>query len=196
MSRRPLLLAVGGALVISLDACLVDWSGIPSTTSDSVGGAPSTSGDGAADGTTATGGGQTAESSASAGGGGGSGTSSASSSSSSASSSASSSSGGVSVTCDAEYGSVAGYQLCSSPVGLCEFNVHLATTKTCRAVCTQLGGECKATFDNSNTCVYGPPNFGCDSTMFSNAICSCSLGCGGGPPCAASQMCKNGTCSP
>ena len=132
----------------------------------------------------------TAQSSASAGGSGVSNPQAAVSSSSAASSS---STGGV-VTCDGQYGSAAGYVLCKDGSQGCEFKVDLDNKTNCGEVCSTLGGQCTATFDDGvSACSYISGAKPCDAKYVS-AICQCVLACGGGPPCATGWTCNNGTC--
>ncbi|MEO5726322.1 MAG: hypothetical protein ABI134_35060 [Byssovorax sp.] len=218
MSQRPLLLAVGGVLGVSLGACVLNTVGLSSTSSEGAGGGttsvtsgvPTTGAGGATGVTTAAETSATAQSSASAGGAATSSASSSASSSSASSSSASSSSAssaaassssassssGGGVTCDQQYGNVMEYDLCKLDAGFCEFNIKFTNEKTCRTVCTKRGGECEATYDTSASCVYDTLNKGCDFTMFNDAVCRCSLGCGNGPPCDANKVCILGLCTP
>ena len=99
------------------------------------------------------------------------------------------------VTCDSQFGTALDYKLCKDSLLGCEFNVSLAGAD-CGAVCTKLGGECKATFDNGAECEYLPPgNPKSCQTPYGNAICQCVLRCGLNPPCAAGETCNNGTCA-
>lgn len=206
MSLRSLLLAVGGVLGVSLGACVLDTVGLSSTSSEGAGGGatsvtsgvPATGAGGTTGITTSAETSATAQSSA-----GSAGTSSASSSASSSSassssassSSASSSSGGGGVTCDDQYSGASVYDFCSSSAVSCDFNVKFMNRTTCRALCTEFGGECIAAFDNTNSCQYTTTDKGCDY-MFKSAVCRCSLGCGNDLPCASNETCTAGVCTP
>ncbi len=220
MSLRPFLLTLGAVVVVALGACTLNTAGLGSTTSSTsaagAGGDPSSlavvgSGQGSTTGATAQVG---------AGGAEGTGTSSASSSaatssasssvtssvssavSSSASSavssgvSGSSSSGGV-VTCTGQYGGIHSYELCKEDAQSCEFYAEYESINdkpSCTELCTKHGGQCQGTFDNGlTTCAHAMNGNTCD-TKFFDAICICSLGCGGGPPCPPLGTCNNGTC--
>jgi len=76
--------------------------------------------------------------------------------------------------------------LCVSTVG-----------QSCRQICAANGGECLDSHnDNPNdSCVIDPSDvLGCDHQGFSSEICTCTLGCGAGPPCTPPAECTGGVC--
>lgn len=224
VNPRLLLVALSVGLT-GVSACLLDMAGLSETaTSAGLGGSstvtsgPSTGGSAAvtvsassagnvgAGGTTTTaqsgsgiGGAassSSAESSASASSSDSSASASSSSASASSSASSSSSSGGGGTTCDSQYIGAPGYQLCAAKATSCEFNVNLNQSTSCGAVCGALGGECAQTIDNGAACEYYPTIQPCAFTGYGTALCVCSLGCGGGPPCAPNKPCNGGVCAP
>ena len=70
--------------------------------------------------------------------------------------------------------------------------------QTCGAICAAAGSECLQVFDNG-VAGYCSPNTAvplqCTTTDQSNAVCYCSRGCGGGPPCATGTKCSSGQCA-
>lgn len=63
-------------------------------------------------------------------------------------------------------------------------------------MCGKLGGACLMTLDNGTACQSLGPVKDCAYTMYGNAVCVCSLGCGAGPPCAANKACDGVACAP
>jgi hypothetical protein len=101
--------------------------------------------------------------------------------------------------CKTLYGSTVGFSLCTESATACEFAIN-QMQNTCASACAKAGGQCVASFNdvNNNTCqkpqVPSLAQLSCGSNNFKSAICICSRGCGGGPPCPAGQSCKAGTC--
>lgn len=85
----------------------------------------------------------------------------------------SSSSGGMPSTCDAVFGSAAGYLLCEETDETCSFNVTLAMT-SCTALCMTFEATCIDGFENSaSDCASQGASVGCDAVANDN-ICVCA----------------------
>ncbi len=65
---------------------------------------------------------------------------------------------------------------------------------SCGTVCQTHGGECLGMFNNNGDCGHSQNTYGCDAVGFQTAICVCTRGCGGNPPCGNGQTCVNGNC--
>jgi len=98
------------------------------------------------------------------------------------------------IDCTSQYsGGTAGYYLCAQTAEICDFGFNNATN-SCDTVCQTHGGECLGMFNNQGQCGHSQTNYGCNYTGFSTAICVCTRGCGGNPPCGNGQTCQNGNC--
>lgn len=85
----------------------------------------------------------------------------------------SSSSGGMTGTCDAVFGTAAGYMLCEETPDNCSFNVMLAMT-SCDALCMSFGSLCIEGFTNAATgCVTDGP-LACDDATTNESVCRCA----------------------
>jgi hypothetical protein len=105
--------------------------------------------------------------------------------------------GGIATPCAAQYGTATAYFDCNMPnANDCTFYVQPGGAN-CNQLCAQFGGEClDATGDGTGStqnCIVGS-TITCATTAQMDLICSCSLGCGGGPACAAAATCVNGSC--
>ncbi|MBW2454071.1 MAG: hypothetical protein JRI68_06160, partial [Deltaproteobacteria bacterium] len=87
------------------------------------------------------------------------------------------------IDCTSQYsGGTAGFYLCAQTAEICDFGFN-NSTDSCDTVCQSHGGECLGMFNNNGQCGHSQTNYGCGYTGFSTAICVCSRGCGGNPPC-------------
>jgi hypothetical protein len=107
--------------------------------------------------------------------------------------SSSASAGGGTPNCDAQYGDATNYVACLEDAMVCEFNAE-AQNESCSDICEARGGECIEVFNDNGPCGHGQ-QLTCNTQNFVSLICVCSKGCGGGPPCSASQTCNNGNCN-
>jgi len=99
---------------------------------------------------------------------------------------------GVAPQCTAQYGSTPEFELCSAEdAAACDF--YVGNAQSCDTMCSALGGECVAVWDNSGTCGMGGL-MSCATQGYVHLICSCSRGCGGGPACVSPQQCTAGNC--
>lgn len=104
--------------------------------------------------------------------------------------------GAGAVSCTEQYGDLVAYLECPSDRTTCKFFYQMGDSLSCEQACGERGGECiSAHNDVGGMCSEGGPE-PCNNTSHNHAICICSKGCGGGPPCAAGLVCSNGTCLP
>jgi hypothetical protein len=101
--------------------------------------------------------------------------------------------GGIVYTCDSQYGSIPGYHYCSATLTQCFFEADTTTT-SCGSHCQTRGGICLSEGTGIGGCKAGV-GVGCDSTVDTVTYCSCSRGCGNGPPCSSGQTCDGSSCS-
>lgn len=108
--------------------------------------------------------------------------------------------GAANTSCSTQYGLAPGYEECPMKSGHCMFNLDSngGLNGICESVCSNLGGECIAAWDNLGPCELipagSPKQVACGYSGYSSLVCECSLGCGTGPPCPA-MTCKAGMCS-
>lgn len=103
--------------------------------------------------------------------------------------------GGKQSECATQYGDVPGFMLCGETDMNCTFYA-LVQPETCASLCSHRGGECLQVFNNANdvpTCRVADSQSCNDATLL-DAICSCSQGCGQGPPCGPNKTCTGGMC--
>jgi hypothetical protein len=85
------------------------------------------------------------------------------------------------------------------PTGQCKLSADTTPSdgQSCKKICAAGGGICFSMHNNSTSCGVLGGDQGCDNESFNSAICFCSHGCGGGPPCASGQTCVGqGQCVP
>ena len=80
--------------------------------------------------------------------------------------------GGAAADCEAQFGSLSGYQLCDERATECE--VALETRGTCDAACASAGRDCITAYDESTSACAREVEVGCD-THYITQICVCSL---------------------
>jgi len=104
--------------------------------------------------------------------------------------------GGAPTGCTAQYGDAPAFMLCLETNFSCMFYAEVQP-ESCSSLCANHGGECMQVFNNANdipTCTLSAPQ-SCTDTTLKDAICSCSDGCGQGPPCPPGQVCTGGMCN-
>jgi hypothetical protein len=77
-------------------------------------------------------------------------------------------------SCNTQYGSAAGYELCEERPTECEFLSLLEGMRSCRTTCEALGGRCIRAYSDLGCVRQGDP-FGCDE-FHGDDICICSRG--------------------
>jgi hypothetical protein len=101
-------------------------------------------------------------------------------------------------SCDEIFGGLADYTRCDdSDADVCRFAALNPTGVNCEEMCSDFGTECLAaygTIDNEIVCP-SSETLTCGGD-YSWEQCACSNGCGGGPVCAAGDVCIDGLCSP
>lgn len=99
-------------------------------------------------------------------------------------------------SCDAQYGSDAAvHELCDANATDCVLRLSIQTV-SCAQICQGLGGEClSAVNDEPNaTCGAGTELVACGQVGYTSVLCTCSNGCGNGPPCTGGEVCTSGVC--
>ncbi|MBL4687912.1 MAG: hypothetical protein JKY37_25200 [Nannocystaceae bacterium] len=91
------------------------------------------------------------------------------------STSATGGSGGMAtMTCDEQYGAVAGYELCDEQPDTCSFNaLTMRMTINCNDVCASAGGMCLGTDFNEDPTCTATGETTCDDMSFGDGICTC-----------------------
>ncbi len=98
------------------------------------------------------------------------------------------------ISCADQYAGAPSFQHCDQTPGRCFFRAS-TQSQTCAQMCTERGGECLDSYNNSGTCgVNWNQQLGCDGTGYNSVICICSRGCGVAAPCSSPQVCTNGSC--
>jgi hypothetical protein len=79
----------------------------------------------------------------------------------------------------------------------CEFVVTADYVLTCDQACGERGGECLSARNNAaGSCDFEVDDIVCGANdNHLDFACTCSLGCGVGPPCESGQLCTSGVCS-
>jgi hypothetical protein len=98
--------------------------------------------------------------------------------------------------CDAQYGSSTEvFEVCGATQSECVLRVD-ADPIPCRDTCWAMGGEClSAVNDEPNgSCGASATTLSCTINTYTSLLCTCSSGCGSGPPCVAPDICTGGTC--
>jgi len=82
--------------------------------------------------------------------------------------------------------------VCAQSGIACDLHTDIST-QSCSTICAARGGECINAVNDVMQCGHGQ-QLGCNYVGFSTVVCTCSRGCGGGPPCGNLQTCVNGSC--
>lgn len=100
--------------------------------------------------------------------------------------------------CDTQYGSAgAVYEVCDATQSDCVLRITV-NTDSCATTCQNLGGECLSAVNdepNGSCTPSTTETFTCSTTGWTSILCTCSNGCGTGPPCTSGQVCTSGTCN-
>ncbi|MBW2529207.1 MAG: hypothetical protein JRI23_33835 [Deltaproteobacteria bacterium] len=101
------------------------------------------------------------------------------------------------VTCQDQYGAAGSlHEICSATSSDCVLRTALPAGTSCQDVCQTYGGECLSLTDDNppNSCGVGAA-LTCTDSSFASVLCTCSHGCGSGPPCGPTETCSGGACS-
>jgi hypothetical protein len=98
------------------------------------------------------------------------------------------------ISCADQYAGAPSFHHCEQTSGRCFFQAS-TQSQSCTQLCTERGGECLDSYNNTNTCgVDWNDHLSCDGTGYNSVICICSRGCGVAAPCSSPQTCSNGQC--
>lgn len=77
------------------------------------------------------------------------------------------------MTCDEQYGTAAGYELCEELPDSCSFNAELMMVNSCDDICTMFGGTCVAANLNDMVACESTGATTCDDAASGSNICVC-----------------------